>query len=133
MDYRYEQYGRRPIVALVIVVGLCLTALGLHQAAPWPFTAVVAAATLMALVIWWQNSRSGLELQGNTMTLFKNEWRHVIDVPAIRAIRVTPSSGGQPSVWLDIEGASPYRLPGYCFGSAEPLKAAFRQRGVPVD
>jgi len=133
MDYRYEQRGRRPVVALVGLAGLCLTALGLHQAAPWPFTAVVATAAFMALLIWWQNSRSGLQLQGNTLTLFKNEWRHVIYVATIRAVRVTPSSGGQPSVWLDLEGAPPYRLPGYCFGAAEPLKAAFRKRGLPVD
>jgi hypothetical protein len=133
LDYCYEQKGRRPIVALAIVVGLCLTALGLHLSAPWPFTAIVALAALMALVLWCQNSRSGLQLQGSTLTLFKDQWRHVIDVATIRAVRVTPSSGGQPSVWLDLEGAPPYRLPGYCFGAAEPLKAAFRKRGVPVD
>ena len=39
---------------------------------------------------------------------------------------------GQPSIWLDLDHAPPYRLPGYCFGSAESLKDAFRQRGIAV-
>jgi hypothetical protein len=89
-------------------------------------------AALMALAIFAQNSRSGLCLEGDTLTLFKDRWRHVIDVGTIRHVRVTASMEGQPSIWLEFDHAPPYRLPGYCFGSAESLKDAFRQRGIAV-
>jgi hypothetical protein len=131
-DYRFEQRGRRPIVGIAAVLGFGMTALGLAYGAPWYFTAIPTLSTLMALAIFLQNSHSGLRLEGETLTLFKDRWRHVIDVGTIRQVRVTGSMEGQPSVWLDFDHASPYRLPGYCFGSAEPLKDAFRQRGIAV-
>lgn len=132
MDYSFEQRGRRPIVGIAVVLGLGMTTLGLAYGAPWYFTAVPMLSTLMALAIFLQNSHSGLRLEGETLTLFKDRWRHVIDVGTIRQVRVTGSMEGQPSVWLDFDHAPPYRLPGYCFGSAEPLKNAFRQRGIAI-
>ncbi len=132
MDYSFEQRGRRPIVGIAVVLGLGMTALGLAYGAPWYFTAIPMLSTLMALAIFLQNSHSGLRLEGETLTLFKDRWRHVIDVGTIRQVRVTGSMEGQPSVWLDFDHAPPYRLPGYCFGSAEPLKNAFRQRGIAI-
>ena len=109
-----------------------MTALGLAYGAPWYFTAMTTLSALMALAVFVQNSRSGLRLEGNSLTLFKDRWRHVIDVGTIRHVRVTASMEGQPSIWLDFDHAPAYRLPGYCFGSAEPLKDAFRQRGIAV-
>jgi hypothetical protein len=132
VDYSFEQRGRRPIVGIAVVLGLGMTALGLAYGAPWYFTAIPMLSTLMALAIFLQNSHSGLRLEGETLTLFKDRWRHVIDVGTIRQVRVTGSMEGQPSVWLDFDHAPPYRLPGYCFGSAEPLKNAFRQRGIAI-
>ena len=132
MDYRFEQQGRRPIVGIAVVLGFGMTALGYAYGAPWYFTAITTLSALMALAVFVQNSRSGLRLEGDTLTLFKDRWRHVIDVGTIRHVRVTASMDGQPSIWLDIDHAPPYRLPGYCFGSAEPLKDAFRQRGIAV-
>ncbi len=132
MDYSFEQRGRRPIVGIAVVLGVGMTALGLAYGAPWHFTAIPILSTLMALAIFLQNSHSGLRLEGETLTLFKDRWRHVIDVGTIRQVRVAGSLEGQPSVWLDFDHAPPYRLPGYCFGSAEPLKNAFRQRGIAI-
>ncbi len=132
MDYSFEQRGRRPIVGIAVVLGFGMTALGLAYGAPWYFTAIPTLSTLMALAIFLQNSHNGLRLEGETLTLFKNSWRHIIDVGTIRQVRVTGSMEGQPSVWLDFDHAPPYRLPGYCFGSAEPLKNAFRQRGIAI-
>ena len=109
-----------------------MAALGLAYGAPWYFTAIPTLSVLMALAIFAQNSRSGLRLEGDTLTLFKDRWRHVIDVGTIRHVRVAASMEGQPSIWLEFDHAPPYRLPGYCFGSAEPLKDTFRQRGVAV-
>ena len=74
----------------------------------------------------------GLRLEGDTLTLFKDRWRHVIDVGTIRHVRVAASMEGQPSIWLEFDHAPPYRLPGHCFGSAEPLKHAFRQRWIAI-
>jgi hypothetical protein len=132
MTYAYEQRGRRPIVGIAFVLGFGMAVLGLAYGAPWYFTAIPTLSALMALAVFVQNSRSGLRLDGDTLTLFKDRWRHVIDVGTIRQVRVTPSMGGQPSIWLDFDHAPPYGLPGYCFGSAEPLKDAFRQRGIAV-
>jgi hypothetical protein len=132
VDYSFEQRGRRPIVGIAAVLGFGMTALGLAYGAPWYFTAIPTLSTLMALAIFLQNSHSGLRLEGETLTLFKDRWRHVIDVGTIRQVRVTGSMEGQPSVWLDFDHAPPYSLPGYCFGSAEPLKNAFRQRGIVI-
>ena len=133
VDYQFEQRGRRPILAIAAVMGVCLAAFGLTFGAPWYFTAITALSTLMALAIFAQNSHSGLRLEGDTLTLFKDHWRHVIEVGTIRGVRVTASADGQPSIWLDFDHAPSYWLPGYCFGSAAPLQDAFRQRGIAVD
>ena len=132
MTYAYEQRGRRPIVGIAVVLGFGMTALGVAYGAPWYFIAITALPALMALAVFVQDSRSGLRLEGNSLTLFKDRWRQVIDVGTIRQVRVTASMEGQPSIWLDFDQAPPYRLPGYCFGSAEPLTDAFRQRGIAV-
>jgi hypothetical protein len=132
VDFEFEQRGRRPIVEIAAVLGFCLGALGFAFGAPWYFTAIPTLSALMALAIFAQNKRSGLCLEGDTLTLFKDRWRHVIDVGTIRHVRVTASMGGQPSIWLDFDHAPPYRLPGHCFGSAESLKHAFRQRGIAI-
>jgi len=132
VDYSFEQRGRQPIVGIAVALGLSMTALGLAYGAPWYFTAILSLSTLMALAIFLQDSHSGLRLEGETLTLFKDRWRHVIDVGTIRQVRVSGLMEGQPSVWLDFDHAPPYRLPGYCFGSAEPLKNAFRQRGIAI-
>ena len=132
MDYRFEQKGRRPIVAIAAMMGFGMAVIGVAYGAPWYFTAVPVLSAFMALTVFAQNSRSGLHLEGDTLTLFKDQWRHVIDVGTIRRVRVTTWSDGQPSIWLDFDHAPPCRLPGYCFGSAQPLKDAFRQRGIAV-
>lgn len=133
IPYKFEQQSRRPIVILAVIVGIGMVALGLANGAPWFFTAIPALSTIMALVIFVQNSHSGLRLESNTLTLFKGQWRHEIDMNTIRRMRTTLSMQGQPSVWLDFHNQPSYRLPGYCFGSAEPLKDAFRKRGIAVD
>jgi hypothetical protein len=84
VDYRFEQQGRRPVVAIAAILG----------------------SGLMAAASFIRNSRR---------------------------VRITRWSSGQPGVWLERHDAPAYRLPGYCFGSAEPLKHAFRQRGIVVD
>ncbi len=132
MDYGFEQRGRRPLVALAMVLGIGIAALGFSQGAPWYFTAIPALSALMALAVFAGNSHSGLILQGDTLTLFKDRWRHAIPVAAIRGVRVSRWSEGQADVWLDLENAPPYRLPGYCFGSAVELTDAFRKRGITV-
>jgi hypothetical protein len=132
VDYRFEQRGRRPIVGIATILGFGMAALGLAYGAPWYFIAIPTLSALMALAIFAQNSRIGLRLEGDTLTLFKDRWRHVIDVGTIRHVRVTASMEGQPSIWLEFDHAPPYRLPGYCFGSAESLKDAFRQRRIAV-
>lgn len=132
MGYSFEQRTRRPMVGIAVVLGFGMAAIGLAYAGPWYFIAITTLSAVMALAIFVQNSHSGLRLEGDTLTLFKDRWRHVIDVGTIRQVRVTASMKGQPSIWLDFDHAPPYRLPGYCFGSAEPLKDAFRQRGIAV-
>ncbi|MCX7342289.1 MAG: hypothetical protein NT037_17655 [Hyphomicrobiales bacterium] len=132
MDDRFEQQGRRPIVGIAVVLGFGMAALGFAYGAPRSFTAITTLSALMALAIVVQNSRSGLRLEGDTLTLFKDRWRDVIDVGTIRHVRVTASMDGQSSIGLDVDHAPPYRRPGDCFGSAEPLKDAFRQRGIAV-
>ena len=115
MDYEFEQQGRRPIVAIAAVLGLCMVIAGFVFGAPWYFIAIPALSALMALAIFLQNSRSGLRIEGNALTLFKDQWRHVIEIRTIRGVRVNRWSDGQPSVWLDFDQGPPYRLPGYCF------------------
>jgi len=132
MNYAYEQQGRRAIVGVAVVLGFGMTALGLAYSAPWYFTAIPALCALMALAIFMQNSHSGLRIEGDALTLFKDRWRRVIDLGTIRGVRVTQWSDGQPSVWLDLDHAPAYRLPGYCFGSTAPLLDAFRNRGIAV-
>jgi hypothetical protein len=132
MNYTYEQKGRRAIVGIAAVLGFGIAALGLAYGAPWFFSAFPALSALMALALFMQNSHSGLRLEGDTLTLFKDRWRHVIDVGTIRGVREVLWSHGQPSVWIDLAHAPAYRLPGYCFGSAAPLLDAFRKRGIAV-
>lgn len=132
MNYAYQVRGRRAIVGIAAILGFGMAEVGVTYGAPWYFTAVPTLSALMALAIFVQNSQSGLLLEDDTLTLFKDQWRHVINVGTIRHVRVTPSMDGQPSVWLYFDQAPPYRLPGYCFGSAEPLKDVFRQRGITV-
>jgi hypothetical protein len=132
MDYRFEQQGRRPVVAVAVVLGLAIAGFGLAYAAPWYFVAIPTLSALLALTIFIRNSHSGLILEGGTLTLFKDQWRHMINVGTIRGVRITTWTEGQPSIWLDFDHAPPYRLPGYCFGSAEPLKEAFRKRGIAI-
>lgn len=132
MDYSFEQRGRRPIVIAAAVAGLGMLAFGLAHGAPWFFTAAVGLSSLIALAIILQNSHSGLRLEGDRLTLFKDRWQHVIDVRTIRRVRVSPAMEGQPSIWLELAQAADYRLPGYCFGSATELADAFRRRGIPV-
>jgi hypothetical protein len=93
---------------------------------------MMTLSALMALAVFVQNSRSGLRLEGDALTLFKDRWRRVIDLGTIRGVRVTQWSDGQPSIWLDLHHAPAYRLPGYCFGSTAPLLDAFRKRGIAV-
>jgi hypothetical protein len=132
MNYTYEQQGRRAIVGIAVLLGFGMAALGLAYGAPWYFTAMLTLSALMASAIFMQNSRSGLRLEGDALTLFKDQWHHVIDLGTIRGVRVTQWSDGQPSVWLDLDHAPAYRLPGYCFGSTAPLLEAFRKRGIAV-
>lgn len=132
VDYQFDQRGRRVSVGIAAVLGVGMTVLGLAHGGPWYFIAVTALSAVMALATFVQNSHSGLRLEGDTLTLFKDQWRHVVDVKTIRRVRTTSSMEGQPSIWLEFDDAPPYRLPGYCFGSAEPLKDAFRKRGIIV-
>jgi hypothetical protein len=110
-----------------------MAAIGMAHAAPWYFTATAGVSTLMAAAIFLRDRRSGLLLEGGRLTLFRGAWRRAIDVGTIRRVRITRWSEGQPSVWLDVDDAPPYRLPGECFGSAEALGRVFRQRGIPVE
>ncbi|MCA3130204.1 MAG: hypothetical protein ACK5YW_09930 [Betaproteobacteria bacterium] len=132
MSYRFEQRGRRPMVAVAMALGMGFTVLGLTHDAPWYFTTVAALPTLMALMHFARNSHSGLMLEADTLTLFKDRWRHVIHVGTIRSVRVTQWSEGQGDIWLDLEDKPPYRIPGYCFGSAAELADAFCKRGIAV-
>ena len=132
LHYSYEQQGRRVIVGVAVVLGFGMAALGFAYSAPWYFTAIPTLSALMALVIFIQNSHSGLRFEGDALTLFKDRWRRVIDLGTIRGVRVTQWSDGQPSIWLDLDHAPAYRLPGYCFGSTAPLLDAFRKRGIAV-
>lgn len=132
MNYAFEQRGRRHIVLLAALIGGLMTGIGLTQGAPWPFIAITAVSGLMAAVIYAQDSHSGMRLEGDTLTLFKDRWRHVIDARTIRRVRTTVWTDGQPSVWLEFDQGPDYRLPGYCVGSVERLKDAFRRRGVPI-
>lgn len=133
MNYTYEQQGRRAIVGFAAVLGFGMAAFGAALEAPWYFVAVPGVSALMALAIFVQNRHSGMRLEGDTLTLFSDRWRHVIDVREIRAVRVTDWSDGQPSISLVLKEAPPYRLPGYCFGSAQELSQAFRHRGIIVE
>lgn len=132
MNYTFEQHGRRPIVAFAVALGMIMTAIGIAYGAPWQFSAITGVSTLMALAILVQNRHSGMRLEGDTLTLFSGRWRHVIDVRTIRSVRVTRWSDGQPSISLELADARPYRLPGYCFGSAQELTDTFRRRGIAV-
>jgi hypothetical protein len=132
MDYRYEERGRRLGVGLAAGLSGAMLLLGLAHGAPWPFLAVVGLSGAMALAIFAQDRRSGLSLEGHRLVLYRGPWRHEIDTRAIRAMRTTAWTDGQPDVWLDLDGAPAYRLPGPCVGSVERLKQAFRARGIPV-
>lgn len=132
MNYTYEQQGRRAIIGLAVLLGFGMAALGLAYGAPSYFTAMPTLSALMALAIFMRNSHSGLRLEGDALTLFKDQWRHVIDLGTIRGVRVTQWSDGQPSIWLDLDHAPAYRLPGYCFGSTAALLDAFRKRGIAI-
>lgn len=120
------------MVGVAAVLGAGLALLGLAHHAPWFFTAIPALSALMALAAFARNGHSGLILEGDTLTLFKDPWRQVMRVGTIRSVRVTRWSDGQADVWLDLEHGPPCRLPGYCFGSAAELTEAFRARGIPV-
>jgi hypothetical protein len=133
MNYHFEQRGRRLIVLLAVLMAAGMTGIAIVHGAPWYFTLVVVVSGLMALPILAQNSHSGMRLEGDTLTLFKDTWRHVIDARTIRRVRTTAWTDGQPSVWLEFDKAPAYRLPGYCVGSVERIKDAFRQRGIKVD
>lgn len=133
MEYQFEQNGRRPIVMFAAVLGAVMVSGGLYFDAPWYFLAMPAIAGLMALLMLIQNSRSGLKLNAQSLTLFKDNWQEEIPLSTITRLRTTQFSSGQPSVWLDRVGAPPYRIPGYCFGSAQDLKQALAAHGIATD
>lgn len=133
MEYQFEQNGRRPIVMFAAVLGAVMVSGGLYYDAPWYFLAMPAIAGLMALLMLIQNSRSGLKLNAQSLTLFKDNWQEEIPLSTITRLRTTEFSSGQPSVWLDRVGAPPYRIPGYCFGSAQDLKQALAAHGIATD
>lgn len=133
MEYQFEQNGRRPIVMFAAVLGAVMVSGGLYYDAPWYFLAMPAIAGLMALLMLIQNSRSGLKLNAQSLTLFKDNWQEEIPLSTITRLRTTQFSSGQPSVWLDRVGAPPYRIPGYCFGSAQDLKQALAAHGIATD
>lgn len=133
MDYQFEQKGRRPIVVIAALLGGALVAVGFYYQAPWYFLAMPGIAGLMAALMLIQNSHSGLKLNAHSLTLFKDSWREEIPLSTIKGMRMTQFSSGQPSVWLDRTGAPPYRIPGYCFGSAQQLKQAFAAHGIATD
>ena len=130
IDYQFEQKGRRPIVIIAALLSLAMVGGGAYTEAPWYFLAAPGIAGLMALLMMIQNSHSGLKLDGQSLTLFKDNWQEVIPIATIKGLRVTHSSDGQSSVWLDRTNAPPYWIPGYCFGSAEQLKQAFAAHGI---
>lgn len=133
MDYVFEQQGRRPIVFVAALIGLGMAGIGIHNGAPWPFTAIALVSCAMTTAVLLKNSRSGMRLEGNRLMLFKDQWHHELAADTIQRVRVTHWTDGQPSIWIECAGAPPYRLPGTCFGSATQLTAAFRARGIPVD
>ena len=133
MEYQFEQNGRRPIVMFAAVLGAVMVSGGLYYDAPWYFLAMPAIAGLMALLMLIQNSRSGLKLNAQSLTLFKDNWQEEIPLSTITRLQTTQFSSGQPSVWLDRVGAPPYRIPGYCFGSAQDLKQALAAHGIATD
>lgn len=132
MNYRFEQRDRRPVGGVAMALGLGLAVLGLMYGAPGYFTAVTALSAIMAGAALARNSHSGLALEGDTLTLFKDQWRHVIHTGTIRGVRVTRWSEGQADVWLDVDRTPPCRLPGLCLGSAAELTDALRKRGIAV-
>lgn len=132
-DYQFEQNGRRPIVMIAAVLGVGMIGVGVAYNAPWYFLAMPGIASLMALLMLIQNSRSGLKLTAESLTLYKDSWQEVVPLSTITGLRTTHFSSGQPSVWLDRVGAPPYRIPGYCFGSAQQLKQAFAAHGIATD
>jgi hypothetical protein len=133
MDYQFEQKGRRPIVVIAALFGGALVAIGLYYHAPWYFLAMPGIAGLMAALMLIQNSTSGLKLTAQSLTLYKDNWQEEIPLSTIKGLRTTQFSSGQPSVWLDRNGAPPYRIPGYCFGSAQQLRQALAVHGIATD
>jgi hypothetical protein len=133
MDYQFEQKGRRPIVIIAALLSLGMVGGGAYYEAPWYFLAAPGIAGLMSLVALIQNSHSGLKLDAQSLTLFKDNWQEVIPMATITGLRLTHFSDGQPNVWLDRTNAPPYRIPGYCFGSAEQLKLAFAAHGIKAE
>ena len=133
MDYQFEQKGRRPIVVIAALIGGTLVAVGFFDQAPWYFLAMPGIAGLMAALMLIQNSHSGLKLNARSLTLFKDSWQEEIPLSTIKGMRMTQFSSGQPSVWLDRTGAPPYRIPGYCFGSAQQLKQALAAHGIATN
>ena len=133
MDYQFEQKGRRPIVFIAALLSLGMVGGGALYEAPWYFLAAPGVAGLMAVLMLIQNSRSGLKLTTQSLTLYKDSWKEEIPLSTIKGLRTTQFSSGQPSVWLDRKGAPPYRIPGYCFGSAQQLKQALAVHGIKAD
>lgn len=133
MEYQFEQNGRRPIVMFAAVLGLVLVGVGFHYSAPWYFLVMPGIASLMAILMLIQNSRSGLKLTPQTLTLYKDSWHEAIPLSTIKGVRTTHFSSGQPSIWLDRIDGPPYRIPGYCFSSAQPLKQAFATHQIATD
>ena len=131
-DYQFEQRGRRPVVFLAAALSLIMIGVGIFHGAPWFFLAPVAAAALMTLIMLISNSRSGLVLDQSALRLFKDDWEECFSLADIAQVRAIDFSDGQPSVWLDLKDRPPYRIPGYCFGSFQTLKAALEARGVSV-
>jgi hypothetical protein len=90
-DYQFEQNGRRPIVMIAAVLGVGMIGVGVAYNAPWYFLAMPGIASLMALLMLIQNSRSGLKLTAESLTLYKDSWQEVIPLSTITGLRTTLS------------------------------------------
>lgn len=132
VDYHHHEKTRRPAtyVWTALFAGVLLFAF--FNNAPWYFMLPVLFG--LSLLVWAiiVNRKSGMNLNGSSLTMFSGKWQKAITFSDITCVKIKHWSDGAPSIDIVMKNAKPERVPHNCFGSAKELSDALAARGIPV-
>jgi hypothetical protein len=128
--YAHNLAGRRPIMALVLLVAAVMIALGMQHDAPWFFLAPAVLAVLMALWAVISNPQTGIKLTKTTLHYYNRDHKRDIAVAHIRSVKIDSDIDGGPSADLVLASGEKVHIPAMCMN--RDLGPALESLGIKV-